>query len=655
MALGLVLVAVAPSVHATAPELQIVSDTTYEVRPAERLIHVIVDGSATSYTPDSSDYTYYYRDVRLVILGGATDFSASAAGSRADVTVLDSKERQMVVGVALNREVHYRQSATFHLEFDLPTGVDGGDVRVGANVAAFPVWAVGSSETAGSTISLALPAGFQLVVEGADLPAPTLLDGGGQSYAWTDIPDPDAFGFFATADLSTVTESTYRDVASTVGVGGIEVEIVVRSWADDPDWEARTSNRITAALPLLGDLIGVDYLGTRRLTVLETVSRTIDGYAGIFDNSRAIDEIQVAFDATDAVTLHEAAHAWFNASLSSDRWILEGFASYYGTAAAEELGVDPDVFELTDALREAAFPLADWDNPGIESEDRELYAYAASQLAADALADRAGRDGLTAGLRAMAADEAAYQPLQADEPEVSYSHAGNWHYLLDLLEERTGRTYDDIFREWVVPPADRDLLDERAVARSAYRRLIGQLGAWELPRSLRRQMAAWSFDSADATISDAQQVIRDRTRLGVQGGHLGIAVPLEDVRAAFENGDLASAADLEGTIGESLDAYQAALRAQDEPLEPLEWLGLLGADPQGALSAAAERLRSGDWAQATSDSDAATALRATAADEGTHRAAVGGGSGAVLLSLGAGLVIVRRRRHREAPAAGVSL
>lgn len=636
----------APPVLAAPPDLRVVTDATYEVRPADGVVHVSARGTATSYAADSNGNRYYFPSMRLVIFAGATGISATASGAAAKVIVVETDDYQQLIEVALNRDLFYRQSTTFRLDYDLPTGASGGEVRVGANVARFPVWAVGSYETPGSSVALSLPRGFQLDLQGEPLPDAEPRDDGGHVYRWDAIADPDSFWLFATADQATITEDTYRDYTSRVQVPGQRIEVVVRAWADDPEWGTRTSERMTEALPLLGELIGVPYFGTARLVVVETVSRSLNGYAGIFDSSQAQDQIQVSFDADDTVTLHEAAHAWFNTSLSSDRWLLEGFASYYGGQAARELGIPPETFELTDELRAVAFPLGEWGDVGSESQDREQFAYGASLAAANEIADRAGTDGLITVFSAMAADEAAYQPVQSDRVDVSYSHTSNWHYLLDLLEERTGEGFGDIMREWIVSPADRHLLDDRTHARAAYIHLLSRLDGWEVPEPLRRQMNAWSFAAAEASVKDADAVLDERAALTERGAELDLALSLDGVREAFEDDGMDRAASLEQQIGSTLNAYAAALEASRDEVDLVESIGLIGSDPGSDLAASADAIDDGDWEAATSAANAALATWGAAAGEGTTRLAIGGGGVVVVVGVGTGLLLLRRRRSR---------
>ncbi len=514
-------VAAAPSVLAAPPDFRLVSDTTYEARPAQGLIHVTVDGRGTSYKADTTDQRYYYTNVVVVVAGGAANLNATAAGLPAAITVLEQDDHQVALRIALNRSVFYRQTGSFQLAFDLPNGAAGGDVRVGANVAAFPIWAVGTPETPGSTVTVSLPRDFQIDVTGEPLPEATPRGDGGHLYTWGPLPDPIDFFPYVVADNPIVTEGTFTEVPTTVQVADRQVTITVRAWADDAAWGQRVSDRITTGLPVLSDLIGLPYIGSSRLTVTETVPRTIGGYAGIFDTGPAHDEIEISYDADSGVTLHEASHAWFNNQLASERWILEGFASYYAELAARRLKVDGTQLELTADLQSAAFPLTEWGDIGVAERNAELYAYGASLQAARDLGTRAGVAGLAAVWADMHDRRAAYQPPDAIGTEA-FAGRSDWRYLLDLLEERTPQSYRDIFEKWIVTPDDAALLDERASARLAYHALLDAAGAWSLPRDLRRDMNSWSFGAATELMNTATALVERRDALEARANRAGV-------------------------------------------------------------------------------------------------------------------------------------
>ena len=206
----------APTARAAPPDLRVVGDATYEVRPADRVVHVVVEGSATSYKADSGGSTYYFTAIQLVIFSGATDLVASAGGRRAGVSVIDAADQQQLIEVQLNRA-----SSTTRRQ------------RSGWSTTSRP--ARRTARCASGRTSLGSPSGRSAPprrraaasrsrsrpASSSTWPAMTLPDpesrsDGGRVYSWTAIPDPDAFWLFATADLATITDSTYRDYTSHV-------------------------------------------------------------------------------------------------------------------------------------------------------------------------------------------------------------------------------------------------------------------------------------------------------------------------------------------------------------------------------------------------------------------------------------------------------
>jgi hypothetical protein len=642
------LLADAPGVAAAPPPFQIVTDTTYEVRPADRSIHVTVVGRGTSFQADTATTRFFYDTAVVVVLGGGTNFTASANGGPAAVGVLEESATQIALEVDLNRSVFYRQTGTFRLEFDLASDAADGEVRVGANVAAFPVWAVGTPETAGSSVTISIPPDFELDVEGEALPEPTPRGDGGELFRWGPLADPIDFSPYAIADLPLVTEGTYLEVVTSVELPSQEVTVTVRAWADDPDWGDRVSEQITTGLPVLNALIGLDYIGTPDLRVEETVPRSIGGYAGIFDAGLLADRIAIAYDASDGVTLHEAAHAWFNGALASERWILEGFASLYAELAAGELGVAPDQIELTAELRESAYPLVRWGQPGIEERNAELFAYGASLEAARQIHQRAGAEAMASVWTAMHASQMAYQSPLADEPETWFATNPDWRHLLDLLEEATGEPFVDIMTTWVSEPAADATLALRADARAGYADLLDQADDWALPTALRRDLSAWAFDEVTEHLEDADPVLDRRDELRPRAAVLDLTLP-DSMREQFQAGDYGDA----GAIGRDLDAALAALEgadAADGGEDVIEWLGLLGSDPDARLGAARSAFEAGELDEATAQADAAAELWSTATDAGTGRVALASGGLAVLLvGLGGGAILMRRRRVAPPP------
>ena len=334
-----------------------------------------------------------------------------------------------------------------------------------------------------------------------------------------------------------------RDLTATVG--DASVPLTIRSWADDASWGKRVGKLVQRALPTMGEAIGLPWPRDDTLVVQEAVSRSTGGYAGLFDPSQGL--VEVAYYADDFVVLHESAHGWFNGTLLADRWANEAFASYYGSLAAEALGVPATAGELTKELRASAIPLNAWGPVGKETAAVEDYAYAATLVLARKIADRAGQDGLRAVWADASGRVGAYQPPLASVGPAVGATTGttgletvtappDWRVLLDLLEEKTPATYDDLWRTWVARDGDLPLLDDRAAARARYDAVVAAAADWQLPRPVRDAMRAWRFDEAEALLADAEAVLARRAEIGSAAADAGLTVP-PTLRDAFQGDD----------------------------------------------------------------------------------------------------------------------
>ncbi len=449
VALG--LVAAPPGVaevRAATPDLTLVSNARYDVEPEEKRVRVTVDIVATNRLRNTATRRYYFDRAFLAVPPGASEFKLTSESGSPGVRVSESRPGYQILALTFGRRINAGRSARFRLTFNLADA--GGEatrtIRVGTALAAFPVWAYASEDTPGSTATVVFPKGFRVKVEAGKMPEPT-VDGAGRTIVATGkLDDPLSFFAYLVADR----ETEYAESEVTARIGAAEAALKIRSWPDDPEWKTRVTDLFGRGLPALHQLIGLPWDRDEPLVVQEAVSRTTGGFAGVFDPREG--QIEVAYYADDFVILHEAAHVWFNGRLLADRWANEALASNYAEQAGEELGVPVTVAELTDELKKAAFPLNAWAPAGGDPTSDD-YAYAASIVLAREIADRAGNDRLRRVWRAAADGEAAYQPPPVDPassgaPERSDGPL-DWRGLLDLLEDRTGEEYVDLWREWV--------------------------------------------------------------------------------------------------------------------------------------------------------------------------------------------------------------
>jgi hypothetical protein len=627
---------------ATAPELQITTAATYDVQPAQARVHVVLDATISNTHRDAGDSRTYFDTAYLAVLPGTSGFAVTSPGVTPTVSVKSATSAYTLLTIGLGKKLFAGKETLLELQFDLPDqgGTGLRDVRVGSTLVAFPVWAFATDATPGSTVTVVFPPGYDVSQQVGDLPDPTNGDGDTQVWQSAPLTDPLSFYSFFVADRP----GAFAETRSTASVNGASVPLTIRAWTDDPAWGSRVGTLVKRGLPAIASAVGLPYTGSG-LVVQESVSRTIGGYAGLFDPVAST--TQVAYYASPFVVLHETAHAWFNGRIASERWILEGFSSLYASKAAATLkmAVDPPV--LTPDLRAAAIPLNAWPAVGRADEATEDYAYAATYQLASAIAQRAGDDGLQAVWKAAAAGEAAYQPAHGGPVERAATPP-DWRSFLDLLEQHTSASYADLWSTWVVRPTEAHLLIDRASARAAYAGAIAAAGAWDLPQSIRTAMDGWQFDQALALLGDARTALQQRDEVAKAASDAGLTVP-PTLKAAFEgaNGPTAAIAEAQQELS-TIDAIAAADSASRTVSGPLAELGLLGFTPAQEVASAKSAFTTGDLSAAQAHASAAASIWSSAEGRGEQRILSIVAAIVLLLAISGlfAIAIVRTRRAR---------
>ncbi len=642
------------SALAATPELTMVTAARYEVDPDEARIHVTVDITAVNHKKDTATRRYFFDKGSLAVLPGTSGLRVSADGLHPTVKLSKRTADYDLLAIGFGTKLMAGKSLDLRLEFDLKDA--GGDaerdVRIGQSLATFPVWAFGTDDTPGSTVELVLPSDYHVEFAVGSIPGPTTVE---RTIVFRTGPLRRPLEFFAyvVADR----EGAYATTPLTITVGGDPVAVAIRAWSDDKSFAARVGDLFGRGLPVLGEAIGLDYPRRVTLTVQESVSRTLGGYAGLFDP--ATGRIQVDYAAGPFVILHEAAHVWFNGSLLGDRWADEAFASHYASVVASDLELADAPQPLTPELEAARIPLNAWGAIGESDAATDDYAYAAALELADAIAARAGDSGLRAVWTAAADRESAYQPrVAASEPE-RVDAAPDWRGLLDLLETKTGQRFDDLWRTWVVRPAEADVLADRATARADYDRVSAKAADWELPRAIRSALTTWQFAQASGLLAQADEVLTLRADIEAASTDAGLTPP-DSLEIAFEGdrGLPAAHAEADAELA-AIDAVGAAAATEPAEAGPLEMLGLLGSEPDGDMAAARAAFADGDLVAAVDHADSARAVWTSAGDVGGRRALSILGA-ALLVGLAIFLVIGgwrsrragRRRQHAHPVAAG---
>ena len=647
---ALILLALAPfgipndqPVAAAGRGLVVVMQTRYDAVLDKRLVRATIDAVATSYTPDTPQGQAYYPGFKFSVPADARAVSASSGGKRlsASVGAVDGDFRQ--VEVTFSHGVFYQESYAFRVSFELPDkgGAPDRELRVGSNIVAFSVLAFGSPGEPGSGVKVVLPAGFRASVQGSEM-VTTTGAGGEVVLSAANLRDPFDFFAYVAADRP----GTFGEHHVQATVAGKLARLWIRSWEDDPEWGTRMSDLMTRGLPVLQEMIGLPYGVTGTLVIEEAAPTLLGDYAGTY--TQVTGTILVRYDADAYIALHEAAHVWFNETLFDARWINEGWAEFYGVQAANAIGEPGTAFSLTDDLLALRIPLNDWDLSTSSVGDHELFGYAASYHVAGLISTRTGLEGLRAIWRGAANGEMSYQPAHGTaDPDVRVdSHLARWQQMLDLLDERTGKTFDDIWTEWVVDPAQQSLMEDRSGARDDYATLLTQAADWNLPIDLRYAMSSWHFAEAEAEIVLAGEVLDARNEIAADAGHLGLTPP-RALKRAFEGGGGLAAAQEEANMElEVLAGIAAARDRLDEEASLFETIGLLGADPGATLESARAAFEADHLDVATTATADAVATRKGAESAGQLRAGIAGGG---VLVLGGGLLVgVRVQRRRSA-------
>ncbi len=640
----------APTARGATTDLTVVTATRYTVQPDQKRVRVAVDVTIANHRADTKTNTYFYDHAFLAVQPGATSPSVVSGNKRATVTVSSRSSDATILRINFGARLYGGHTATMRFAFNL---VDTGSaarrlIRVGTSLITFPVWAYASDGATGSRVTVRFPKGYDVTVESGAFASRTKASDGGVVLATGTLADP--IGFFAY--VSAQQPATYHTSRVSVTVPDGAIALTMKAWKDDRTWAGRVGALFSRALPVLRKDIGLPWPHDAPVVVQEAVSRSTGGFAGLYDPKAG--QIQVAYWASSAVIIHEAAHGWFNGTLVADRWAAEGFASLYAQRALATLKIKASVPKLTAKLKAAAYPLNAWPAEPAPASASESYGYAASYTLAALIAKRAGPAALARVWADAEAQIGAYQPPAGQGSGVpeTIDGAPDWRGLLDLLETETGKDFTDLWRTWVVRPSEVALLDQRAAAQAAYRATLAVAGGWALPGAVRDALRAWRFETAESLLASARRVLAERASLESDAKAAGLTLP-PTVRALFEAGQLSVALTQAEAERAAIAAISAAAADRTTAADIVTAVGLLGEHPEQQLAAAEHALASGNPAGALAAADAASQTWTDAHGEGRRRVLMAVGlalaGGALGLSLASRLRRSRRARRRSAP------
>jgi hypothetical protein len=620
----------ASPVAAADAGLDLRADARYSVDPAKRAVHVAVALTATNRRSDTKTHRYYFDRAFLAVQPGTKGFKVTSPGTKPTVRVSKSTKTYVLLQIDFGKQLGAGQTRAFTLTFDIPDpgGAATRTTRVGSSLVSFGAWGFGAARTPGGSVTVMFPPGFSVEVDAPGLKAPTTDANGTITYTTGPLANPLSFFAYFVADRP----SAYKETQLQVAIGDRTVPITIRAWPDDPAWAKRVSDLLAKGLPVLATDIGLPWTLDRPLVVAEAISRSSAGYSGRYDPSAG--QIDLAYYASAPVVLHEAAHAWFDGSLLADRWANEGFASFYAARAAKALKIKATPPTHPPAMEAARVPLNAWPAPADAPSGLEDVEYAASYRLAVEVAERATPAGLQSVWQAIHEHRAAYQPVGSRASLETSDAAPDWRGLLDLLEERTAASYDDLWRAWVVRPSEAHLLDQRDAARSKYEAILERAEPWVLPRVVRDSLRVWQFDQTQELLASAGTALDDRDAVASAASDAGLSPP-STMQTDFEGprGFAVTSAEADAELA-AIAAYRAAAAAKPATPSILHQLGLWNADPASAMRAAASAFASGDLRGTVSSAAFAQQIWSGAETIGRNRLIAGSMTvAAVLLAL----------------------
>lgn len=599
------------------PDLDTRAEYIYTINLEDGLVEVRIEltvvGDKPDRTVDAGILEYFFTGYSLPIPSEAENLLV------ADISGVELRYSRTTSGrvdrleIDFRRDLFYRQAANLTISFTLAAGAAGSDniARVNPAYASFVAWASPAIEQA--SIAVVVPDGF---VDRSDASAPfELVDDGTDLQLLADDIDPESYyALVSVANDDALDEHVIDLTISIVGTEealGVEGNAVrVLSWPGDQGWLDHVVDGVETGLPLLFDLVGRPWPIDGDLTIMESFSPYLDGYAGWYDPST--DVIEVSDEQDDQVLYHELSHVWFHRRLFENRWITEGLADLFAAETVAALGgvrPEPVPTSLSDT---DAISLLEFDNP--PSPEAERWAYAAAWTVMGDIAEEVGLETLTQVV--AAADEKRATYLGDGEAETVPTVA-DWRRFLDLVENLQGVEQGlatTLIRDWLLQGGegqggDPAVLDDRRRARSRYFSLVEAGDGWAAPFGVRNAMMFWDFAEAGDLMERAEAALDERDVILGVVEPTGAELPdhLEELYEATDQAgdELATALDEAAVAaGEIREAHDGATAGHSL----MQRIGLIGTDPQAESDEAITAFGQGRLAEAVNEANEVDAL-----------------------------------------------
>lgn len=642
---------VVPAAARAADGMTETGTTTYEVNPGKSEIEVTIKISVHNQKPDTVsgdiDTSYYWDKTEIAVEQEAGPVSATSNAGRVTQSTKSSDDYYRYIDLTYP-DVFYGQTRVVTATYAIPAAPHAkGGFRAGLAYAS--LCAVGNGLDTG-TVSVVLPSGYDLYVDGGGDLKSTGTSGGKQVFSSGTQASP--YKFWTCVDAEDPAKLTHT--ALTTADQAFDIE----AWPEDSSWSADVSGDINGDVPRLEDLTGLSMPGGT-VKIVEAGDLELGEYGGSYNSATTTADIPETVQ--KEVVAHELSHIWFNKNLFEDRWVSEGLAGYSQQAAGAG--------NYTPCSEPGAYPgtgspdLMNWqlltNNSTTQQENVSDWQYAASCYVFTTLAGVMGQDQFKTVLEAASAREMAYIGATPGEKTAGGNLPLSSEQMLDLIDELgmvpAGITDLDTAQDLLAKYGifDSTALAARSTARAAYHALETSAGNWKMPFAVRNPMSNWQFDSAESAITTAKQILdaRDSIQKTLPGFSLDGTLLQKEFEGAASQADLASAlADIE-KLADAAATVDQATKARSGGQSILQAIGLLGTDLSAPLAQARTDLQNDKPDTASAEAQSVIDRVNAATDQGLLRGGAVVGTLALLLLLLALILFVRRRRPAMAVAA----
>jgi hypothetical protein len=634
---ALLLLAGGPRDAAAAEGLAMTSTVTYDVKTVDAAVSVTWDVTLTDNDPATDiGGSSYYATVGLPILRGASEISAiDSDGNPLLVETEDPGPPSIDEGAIVHfaRGIFFGQTYSFRLTYTLADARSDA-VLVTPYYAFLPAIASGDS----ATVIINTPGGDPWVstIDPKDC-AQT-----GNSFACAGEAKTYLAALVEVSQPGAVATSQFD-----VPLADKTVNVTLTFFQGEDAAAAHQQALIAAALPRIEAVYGFDYDGPTAVNIRQGGRQSSLGYEGLASCTAEVScEIVISPVAGDYTLLHELSHMWSN--IYAKRWLAEGFAEYVAETAGPQLeaglvvGSPPERGGPVVALA-----LDDWGDAG-------------AVIGADSSILEIEEAGYTYSLRYLfqLQREFGLEALQAVNRNIATSGtpADSQRYM-DLLEDATRSDLAGLFLTWVFPDTYRPILADRRTSIDRLATLQSRLVDEGLPDDIATPIQAdireWDFEAALTALDDADAGLDTYSDMRVRLDQLqedaedaGLEFPdgLTDALNRFDFTNVGPAID---RANDAIDAYLGAQRTVDASRSIWERFGLIGSDPEGALSSAAGSFANGDFDLSRQHSQHASDQVNDASSVAFRRMLVVAGFFGLLVLAIAIALVVGRFRERE--------